>query len=227
MARQLLEALRRDIADVLHDLVDQQLPQLGEVGAEEPDLVVVGQVVGAHPAHQLEHLLAAPDRRDGGHQRSWVALATDDAPVDGHAAAPGFLPGEAPEAGAFGQQPRRPMLEGELLMGAVGRLAQAHHVRFGHEVAHRFEVVDGSVRIGTWQRDSVPVDPRLDSSLRPRHHVRPRRRGHDAGRRRGGQAEEAPAGQLCVHLGLLLGRSPANVARNRLPMATALSWACS
>jgi hypothetical protein len=34
MARPLRQALRSGVTDVLHDLVEQQLPQLGEVGAE-------------------------------------------------------------------------------------------------------------------------------------------------------------------------------------------------
>ena len=63
VAIEFAELFGRHLADVAGDLVEAQLTQLEEVGAEESDRIVVGLVVLTHPFDEIEDLLGRPERR--------------------------------------------------------------------------------------------------------------------------------------------------------------------
>lgn len=113
------------------DLVEQPRPRVGDVVAHELHRPVrVPDVVPPHPLQEVQVLAGVPDQvrllELLAHDRAGIALAAQHVRVQPQPRAPVGLQGVRGEALVLDEVPEQPVLGGEELGRAVGRLADAH-----------------------------------------------------------------------------------------------------
>src|SRR6266511_4014115 len=106
--------------DVLRDGLVGERTNRHDVDADEPYLAVgVRLVVGPQPGEELQDLFGAPRGSGVRQERPWIPCPGDQVLVELAALGPVLLQRHAAKAQLLYEQAHDPMLEGELLMGAM------------------------------------------------------------------------------------------------------------
>jgi len=119
----------------------------------------VGLVVGLHPGEELQDLLGAPRGSRVRKQRPRIPFAGDQILVELEALGPVLLQRHAAKAQLLHEQAHDPMLEGELLMGAMRGFPEPHHLGVAHHLRQWRKIGERRRGVGGSKRRGMLADP--------------------------------------------------------------------